>query len=162
MNRKFLLTLLLAGVASFAFAQEEGAIRASGSFVYGTEVEKAGLNLGGEYFFADKISGGINFSIFFVEDNFNYNVWNFDGRYYFLQDKLEVYGLLGLSVATSKFSGTFGGVPFTSKDTETGLNIGAGVLYPVGDKLGINGQIKYATPFDGQMVFQAGVTYRIK
>lgn len=162
MMKKISITLVLFSIVSLAFAQEKGAIRLSGALAYGTEIEELGINFGGEYFFTNEISGGINYTIFLVSDPASYNELNFDGRYYFLKEKAQVYGLLGLSSATSKFEGTVFGVPFSVKDSEVGLNIGAGVVYPLSDKVGLNGQLKYATPFNGQLVLQGGVVFRVK
>lgn len=162
MIKKLFSLLLFIGIISAAQAQEKGAIRLSGALVYGTEVEEAGLNFGGEYFFTDQISGGVSYSIFFVPDPASFNVLNIDGRYYFLNDKAQVYGLLGLANATSKFEGNVFGVPFSVKDSELGLNIGGGLVYMLSDKVGLNGQVKYTTPFDGQLVLQGGVVVRLK
>ncbi|MEQ9593138.1 MAG: hypothetical protein RLN86_11080 [Cyclobacteriaceae bacterium] len=161
MIRKFFITLTFISIGTFALAQEKGALRASGNLAYGFEVEELGFNLGAEYFITDNISGGLNFSIFFVEDPASFNEFNIDGRYYFDSGKIQPFALIGISNATSKFSGTVGGVPFDFKDSEVGLNIGGGAVFPISEKLGINTQLKYATPFDGQFVIQGGVIYRI-
>ena len=161
MIRKFFITLALVGIGAFAFAQEKGALRAGAGLAYGFDVEELGFNLGAEYFITDNISGGLNYTIFFVEDPASFNEFNIDGRYYFSSDKIQPFALLGIQSATTKFEGSILGVPFNIKDSEVGLNIGGGAVFPISEKFGVNTQLKYSTAFDCQFVIQAGLLYRI-
>ena len=156
---------LLVGLS--ANAQEQGELRAGIALVYGTKAQidlddlsekgALGINIGGEYFFTDVISGAPSYTFFFKEEEGPASVrtssFNLDGRYYFNDGMF--YGLFGLSFASAKTKVTgFGSV----SDNETGLNLGAGAMIPIGDALYFNGQVKYNTPFE-QLALQAGVSY---
>ena len=159
--KKLLLSFAL--VAFFglaATAQEQGLIRATGGLAYGTEVEELGINIGGEYLITDVISGGANFTYFFTPENITWTEFNIDGKYYFLTDGPYVYGLAGIGIVSYKVDVDFG--PFGSSsvsDSATGLNIGAGAIFPLSDNFGIQTQLKYNTAYDGQLVIQGGVAF---
>ncbi|MCX2741102.1 outer membrane beta-barrel protein [Pontibacter anaerobius] len=161
---------------------EKGTIRVGAGLAFGSksgisddgESGGVGLNFGGEYFLMDNISVAPSYTHFFkseIEFSSGYNndtyvssvknsELNVDGRYYFGEGNISFYGLLGLSLA----SGT---AKVTNKETnrtladasasEFGLNLGAGLMYPLNEKLNLNGQLKYNTPMK-QIVLQAGVT----
>lgn len=176
--KKFIYALsifTLAGIVS-ANAQEQGAIRVNGGFVYGTEAGYdgggIGINLGGEYFVTDEISIAPSYDYFFKSEEtfFGQTVsvqigsLNLDGRYYFMNEDIQVYGLAGLSFLSAKVkvpNGFGAGGTTTVTDNETGLNIGGGVVFPLSDGISINGQLKYQTPGDGQLVLGAGVVFAI-
>lgn len=168
--KKVLLTATLVAIFGFAAtAQEQGEIRAGAGLAIGTKAgvdesgEKMGLglNFGGEYFVTDVISIAPSYTMFFkseVDTGFGkvsnqFGSFNLDGRYYFGDDGM-FYGLAGLSFASAKAE--FGGESETS--SETGLNIGAGVMYPLADNMYLNGQVKYNTPIE-QLVINAGIAF---
>ena len=163
--------ILFTAFSVFAFAiavnAQQGTFRGSVGLAYGFDIEEAGLNIGAEYLFTDEISAAPSFTTFFVGDGLSYNSINIDGKYYFVTDDTLIYGLLGLGIASAEFEFTifdpFTGstITFEDDDSDTGLNFGAGLLHPVSDRIYINGQLKYATAFDGQVVFQAGVAVNI-
>ena len=173
---------ILSFVASFmlfgfsAIAQTQGEIRAGLGLALGTEAAidddgsskiGLGINIGGEYLVTDVIGVAPSYTTFFEssvgtgtsEISVKLSSFNIDGRYYFLTDDLQVYGLFGISIASSKtttpvifgFGGEF-------SDSETGINIGGGVNLPFGDNLLGNAQAKYNTPLE-QLVLQFGVSY---
>ena len=165
--KKSLLTATLVAIFGFAAtAQEQGEIRVGAGIAYGTQAtidlddgsEKGalGLNFGGEYFFTDVISAAPSYTMFFKEEeggaSFKTSSFNLDARYYFGDGMF--YGLAGLGFSSAKLEG--GG--FSESDSDTGLNIGGGVMIPAGDALYINGQAKYNTSFE-QFVLQAGVAF---
>jgi opacity protein-like surface antigen len=178
--KKLLLSLGLVFMAAGAtMAQEQGKIRLGASLVYGTKAgindegeEKGGLgiNVGGEYFFTDKIAAAPSFTYFLKSEidfgdgkmSVQATSINLDGRYYFGDGDIAFYGLAGLSIATAKVD--IEGDEFfedaSGSESKTGVNLGAGLVYPINDKLGLNGQIKYNTPFE-QLAIQAGVTFSI-
>lgn len=164
--KKLLLTATLIAIFGFAAtAQEQGDIRVGAGLALGTKAgvdadgEKMGLgiNLNGEYLITDVISIAPSYTMFFKNSvggaDFSLSALNIDVRYYFGESGL--YGLAGFSSLKAKAEG--GG--FTVTDTEGGLNIGAGVMLPLSDNLFANGQIKYTTPGDGQLVINAGVAF---
>lgn len=180
-----LVVLILATVASSqSWAQQKGQIRAGGSLALGTSsaisdtgAEKLGIgiNLGGDYFITDVISIAPSYTFFFkssyqllgVDLSLKSSSFNIDGKYYFLTEVVNVYGLAGLSIATVNTETTIdltsfgGGIETVSaKASEAGLNIGGGVDYGLSDKLYLNGQLKYNTPLS-QLVINFGVGYNI-
>ena len=155
--KKLLLTATL--VVAFGFAataQEQGIIRASASIAYGTEVEEAGINIGAEYLFTDVIGGAVSYTSFFTPDPLSFSSFNIDGRYYFLTDGPYVYGLLGIGIVRTEVDLPFLG---SVSDSETGLNLGGGAIFPFSDNFGAQAQLKYNTAASGQLVLQGGVTY---
>ncbi len=161
MKKLLFTTTLIVFVGFAAIAQEQGTIRATGALGYGTEIEEVGINVGGEYLITDNISAGASFTYFFAPENVTFNSFNIDGRYYFLTDGPYVYGLAGIGIVSTKVEiPGFFGVPATEvSDSETGLNIGAGAIFPFSDLLGGVVQAKYNTAGDGQLVIQGGVTF---
>jgi len=190
MKKTIILSLFTAFlfVGVTANAQEQGEIRVGAGLALGTKAgidddgsEKmgVGINIGGEYFVTDLISIAPSYTFFFKSeisfDDFGgtstnsrqYGSLNLDGRYYFGDGDIQFYGLAGISFASAKaeFSYEDDTDPsFNESDSatesETGLNIGGGVMYPISDNLYLNGQIKYNTPIE-QLVINAGVSFTI-
>ncbi|MBB6610768.1 porin family protein [Pontibacter sp. Tf4] len=180
--KKLLLSLSLIFMAAGAtLAQEQGSIRIGAGLVYGTKAGindegdskgGIGINIGGEYFFTDKISAAPSLTYFLKSESevttgfgtykssVQFTSINIDGRYYFGEGDIAFYGLAGLSIASVKIDSNsdFGG---SGSASETGVNLGAGLIYPINDQLGLNGQIKYNTPLE-QLAIQAGISYTIK
>lgn len=154
-------------------AQDQGQIRVNGSFALGTKSGLndsgsslgAGINFGGDYFFLDNMSAGFSYTYFFrsshtlgpIDISQRISSFNIDGKYYFLDHPVHVYGLMGFSVLSSSnyVNGT------TTSNSELGLNLGAGIVYPISDKFALNGQLKFNTPIE-QFVLNLGVCYAIK
>ncbi|MEP1033697.1 outer membrane beta-barrel protein [Ekhidna sp.] len=167
--KKFTILSLFAAFVLFGFsanAQEQGDIRVGAGLAIGTKAgvdddgsEKLGLgiNVGGEYLITDVISLAPSYTFFFKSSvggvDFSLSAINVDARYYFGDS--GVYGLAGFSSVKAKAES--GG--FSASTTEGGLNIGAGIMYPLSDNLFANGQVKYATPGDGQLVINAGIAF---
>lgn len=182
MKKVLLSVVALVLIAGASFAQEQGQIRLTAGLALGSKAaidddgdEKlgAGINIGGEYFFTDAISAAPSYTYFFKStvgedpNEFSYRIssLNLDGRYYFLTEGVQVYGMAGLAFLSLQAESTtdFFGTPITVEvdDNETGLNIGGGVVLPLGESVGLNGQIKYQTPGDGQLVLNAGVVFSL-
>ena len=139
----------------------------------GSDALGLGLNIGAEYFILDDISASASYTRFF-RSSFNpiagnevsrsLNSINLDGRYYFIKSPTELYGIAGISIASTSVETrlTFFGVPqtTTSSDSEVGINLGVGANWSITDDLGANVQVIYNTPLE-QPIFQIGVFYRI-
>lgn len=165
--------VLVLSFSSQIMAQDQGQIRLGGSLALGSKAGindtgnklGVGINFGGDYFIIDNLSAGLSYSYFFkssytintIEISQRISSVNIDGKYYFLNDPINVYGLLGFSVlsVTAGINGT------TSSSSELGINLGAGVDYPLSDKLSLNGQLKFNSPFE-QLVINLGVFYTLK
>lgn len=153
-----LLALALVGLFSIngALAQEQGDMRGSLGLVLGT---KAGISDDGEfkmgfgitpafeYVFTDAMSANASYDFYFKSSvdggSFTLSSFNIDYRYYFMTDDVQVYGLAGIGFMKGKFKQDGGG---SISNSETGLNIGVGAIFPLSDMLGFNAQLKYQTP----------------
>ena len=132
-----LLALALVGIFAFsgAMAQEQGDVRVNGgiSFLtgpYGGD-SRIGFGVGGEYLITDNISGAASYYMS-NKDSFKLNMFSIDGRYYFLTDDFQAYGVAGIS-----FINGDGGF------SETGFALGAGGIFGISDALGVNAELKY-------------------
>jgi len=191
MKKLFSLVALATIFCLSVHAQEKGKLALSGSLAYGTKASiddnvetagGAGINLGLEYFVTDRISIAPSYTLFFgttVESSdpvfnasstldWNLSGINLDGRYYFLTEELNVYGLFGIGIVAASFESesTVQGQTevFEDSDSETGINIGAGLLLPLTEMIGIGAQVKYNTveinEDGGQLVISAGLNLR--
>lgn len=172
--KKILLTAALVAVFGFAAtAQEQGDIRLGAGLVLGTqtaldddgsEALGFGINIGGEYLVTDIISVAPSYSYFFESEiaggafSVRYSSLNLDGRYYFGDGMF--YALAGLSFSSVTSTVEILGVSVEGSDTETGLNIGGGIMYPISDSVFLNGQVKYNTPIE-QLAINVGVAFGI-
>ncbi|GGZ22327.1 hypothetical protein GCM10007049_13900 [Echinicola pacifica] len=155
--KKLLLLGLFAFTVSFAQAQSPGDIRLSAGADYAFDLETFGLNFGGEYLFTDKISTAPNFTIYFP-DGYNSSTLNVDFRYYFTEDILQWYGLLGF---TNNWV-TFDALGVKSTGSAAGANIGAGGVLKFTDNLAFNPELKYQAMDNGQFVLKFGVVYFLR
>ncbi|WP_370089781.1 porin family protein [Ekhidna sp.] len=170
--KKVLLTTMLVAIFGFAATAQEGEMRIGGGLALGTKAgvdesgSKAGIgiNIGGEYFASDVISIAPSFTYFFpssvtifgTEVKTQASSINLDGRYYFGDSDVQLYGLagIGIGLASAKANGQ------SDSDSKVGLNLGLGLNYPLGDGMFFNGQAKYNTPFE-QLVLNAGIAFNI-
>ncbi len=192
-----IITLLVLGylflISAQSIAQEIGQIRVGASLAMGTNAATndagdsklgMGINIGGDYFIIDNLSFSPNYSSFFespysktfgsptgfgVKYFLRISSLNIDGKYYFFKERVNLYGLLGLSFTREETQASYINVPNTidvlpipdDVNNKTGINIGAGVDYFLSDKLYLNGQVKYNTPLS-QLVIGIGAGYVIK
>lgn len=177
----FLLVVVLgfSFVATQSWAQEKGQIRAGGGLALGSKSALSntgasalgvGINFGGDYFVTDIISISPSYTFFFkstysetisgttIELSIKTSSFNIDGKYYFLTEAVNVYGLLGLSIASAEVTFDFFGTPISASSTDLGINIGGGADYVLSDKMYLNGQLKYNSPLE-QIVINLGVGF---
>jgi opacity protein-like surface antigen len=87
-----------------------------------------------------------------------------DGKYYFLDESVGVYGLFGLSLGFAKVTTTIdiGNGPTTIPitDNKFAINIGAGADYYLSDRLFLNGPAKYNLALE-QVVLNLGVGFNL-
>ena len=158
--KKLLLTTALVAIFGFAAtAQEQGDFRIGAGLAAGTKAAfdeegtklGLGINFGAEYLITDAISIAPSYTLYFKSEvdlggfgtiESSPKALNIDVRYYFGES--GVYGLAGFTNVGDE-------------EKESGLNIGAGIMYPLSDNFFLNGQAKYQTPGEGQLVFNAGV-----
>lgn len=128
--------ILFIGLTTISTAQpvvEQGDITVGGGATFTTGVGSAGggeigVNANGYYSITDEIRAGAGLSLFFGD--FSPTQFNIDGHYLFVNEEgLVLYGLAGLGFWSWKFE-AFG---FSTSVSTSGLNIGGGVEYDLGD-----------------------------
>ena len=152
------LLIGLTSVQNNAMAQ----LNVGGGIAYGSDIESAGVQVGGTYFLLQEqgIRLAADLLFFFPGEDVpgvDLNVWEFNanGHYIFNEaDAFLAYALAGISLATVSLDlGQFGG---DVSDSELGLNAGAGIEYSIGGvKLYAEGKIVLGG-FD-QLVLSGGV-----
>lgn len=113
-----------------------------------------GFNISGEYFPVDRISVAPSISALVPATGKASNL-HLDARYYFTEEKIQLYALLGVANfrRTPEFQPEVG-------PTNTGtLNIGGGVVYRFLEELGINVEIKYQPQNSHEVVCKVGIAY---
>lgn len=137
--KKLLLGIALLFSCVF-FAQEKGDLAGFAGITYplasGSDM---GINVGVEYMFTDALAAAPSLSYYFAPSGITTYAINADARYYLGGDEsLKYFGLAGISFMSTKVTG-FGSA------TDTGLNIGGGLTYAMGESFGLIAQAKYGT-----------------
>lgn len=162
--KKVLFTVLLATVVSLTASAQT---RVGGLLGYGSEIESLALGAVGEFmikenmgispqvvFFFGKKQGDVKSSMWEINGNFNY---------YFLQENIDLYGILGLNIASYKvkYDGpALPGFSASASDTEIGLNLGLGANFPVSnDSILPFAELKYVISDFDQLAIFAGVKF---
>ena len=185
MKKIILLAVVLVAFIgqSTVWAQEKGQIRAGAGITLGTESAISdtgepklgfGIVIGGDYFVTDAISIAPSYSFFFKstldlgggqEISIKASSFDIDGKYYFVKSGVNVYGLAGISFATAKASVTIdlgnGPQEISAKETQVGVNLGAGLDYYLSDKVYLNGQVKYTINGLEQLAINIGAGFNI-
>jgi hypothetical protein len=155
--KKSLLIFAFVLTAAVTQAQQKGEARAQLGGEFGFNSELFGVNLGAEYFVADRISAAPNFTIFFPDYGRASNL-NVDFRYYLTEGILQWYGLAGFTNYWTTVD--FIGASSISTSSQ-GANIGVGGVLKFADRLAFNPEIKYQAMSGGQAVFRLGLVYFI-
>jgi len=173
MKKVILLGMIVLFSMSFVNAQQ---ITVGGGLAYGTDIQKAGITLNGQYFFSEKFAAAPSFIFYFPEKNSYSNsgfnteakssVWEFNADvnyYFFSNDVVKFYGEGGLNITTarSKVKSSGNGFNQTQKvsDTEAGLNLGVGADFKAGDKLIPFVSMKYTVSNFDQLVIRGGIRF---
>ncbi len=162
--KKIQILLGIALLSSFAVSAQQIGLR--GGFAYTTEIEKLGLNLGGQYSINPEIdlSAGFTFftgestSIFGTTIKSNFWMFDIDGHYNFnVENDFTIYPLVGLNFTTASVK--IG--DNRDSTTELGLNIGGGAKYALTDALDAFFELKYIIGDFDQGVIGLGVVYKL-
>ncbi|HEX7015898.1 MAG TPA: outer membrane beta-barrel protein [Cyclobacteriaceae bacterium] len=162
--KKVLFTALLATMVSLAASAQT---RVGGLLGYGSEIES--LALGGVAEFMIKDNMGISPQLVFFfgkkDNNVKQSLWEINGNfnYYFLQEEVDLYGILGLNFANYKVKVDVPGFGSESAtDSEIGLNIGIGSNFNVSnDNIKPFAELKYVISDFDQLCIFAGVKFNI-
>lgn len=135
-SKLFLTIVIFIGMSNLAAAQtvvEKGDITVGGGLTFTTGVRgggggEIGVNANGFYSITDEIRAGAGLSLFFGD--FSPTQFNIDGHYLFInEDGLVVYALAGLGF----WSWSFEAFGFSTSVSTSGLNLGGGIEYDLGD-----------------------------
>ena len=155
----FALLILMAFSASTINAQK---FQLGAGFVYGTNIESAGISLNGDYTFNPKLSIAPSFTYFFSSDPISWTALNVDGHYKFIvKDGMSVYGIAGINLTFTTVTfdfGAFGG-EISESSSNFGVNLGAGATKKVSDKINLFGELKYTISSGSYLTINAGAMY---
>jgi hypothetical protein len=154
--KKIFLLLLLSMIGTELLAQYKGQYRAQYGNDYMFGAGLFGMNFSGEYFPFEKISFAPNVSILFPATGKASNL-HLDTRYYFTEEKVEFYGLLGYANYRRRYEFN---PEITYQNTGT-LNIGGGILYKLIDELGVNAEVKLQPQNRNEFIIKVGLSYFI-
>jgi hypothetical protein len=115
-----------------------------------------GMNFSAEYFPFEKISFNPNISVLFPATGKASNL-HLDTRYYFTEEEVEFYGLLGYANYRRRFEFN----PENAYQNTATLNIGGGILYKLIDELGVNAEIKLQPQNGNEVILKVGLSYFI-
>lgn len=167
---------------------QDSKILAGGGLAYATEINSAAIFATGVYQINDKWEGSLGINYFFPKDEGPYEIkwlgFDLNAHYVFSKtDKLDVYGIVGLNVlnvSIPSYDIDYGDydipsgdedyefpyddepIVSTSKvsDTETGINLGIGSRYQLGENIYGLGEAKYAINNSGYLQVNVGVLFR--
>jgi opacity protein-like surface antigen len=151
--KKTLLINFILFISANLFSQgfEMSHLRAGVGIIYASGINTTGITFNGSYRITDRWEGAVSFNHINEKNHISWNLLDFDGHYIFYNDndKLNVYGLAGLSITMWKLN-----VPdviimgytvpgYTSTGTNAGMNIGAGANYKLADNLNLEPELRY-------------------
>lgn len=154
--KRLVLLFVFILVGNLAFGQYQGQFRLQYGNDIGLSTGLFGMNIGGEFFPYDNISFAPNLSVLLPETGKASNL-HLDARYYFSEDKLEFYGLVGYANYRRRFEFN---PEITYQNTGT-VNIGAGVLFKFLEELGLNAEIKLQPQNKNEFIIKLGISYFI-
>ena len=155
--------LMLMSIGAFA---QEGKMAIGAQLGFASYDNYSPLGIGGkfQYEFVNNFRGEASFNYYLKKDNVS--MWELNANVHYLfhiTDQVTLYPLAGLTMLTAKVeSADFGGIKTSASDTNIGLNLGAGIEYPLSDTVKLNGEIKYqiVNDFD-RPVISVGLTFAL-
>ena len=148
--KKFLLAACMMLVSTMSFAQKD-AMAAGINLDFGFDHGYNNIGLGAKYQweFVQNVRGELEFNYFFKKDYISQ--WNTALNFHYLfrigqAKKFAIYPIVGFSVIGQKVD-VLGN---STTQTDFGMNFGAGVEYPIADKVKINAEYKF------QPIFSSG------
>ena len=161
MKKLLVIFTLLTIFATTSYAQK---FLVGGGLVYGTEVDKGGIDIRGDIRFNENWAVVPNFNFFFPTSNDSYKSgftgFNIDGHYLFgIGSGANVYPLFGLNFGHSKYKNKINDTK--SSNTEIGINLGGGIEYFFSSKIAGFFEVKYIISDYDQGVLGFGVLYNL-
>jgi outer membrane immunogenic protein len=153
--KKQLFLIALVGFL-FAAGTASAQTKVGGFLGYGSELEKLGLGINGEFGLTDKIAISPSFMFWLVE---NANVWelNVNANYYFTKaGSVDLYGIGGINLFNAKVDGAGDG------NSEVGINLGIGFNFNVGKSWQPFSEAKFVLGDADQLALLFGVKFQLK
>lgn len=162
--KKSLFTIFAIVTFVFATSTSFAQLRLGAGLAYGSDIEKLGVQLRGEYGINDKWEAEADFTYFFpekteflgVDISANFSTINLNAHYLLAnKDKFQFYPLAGLNIAIA--SASVAGE--SESESEFGINAGAGARYSFSEKLNGYADAKYVLGEADQFVINFGVLF---
>jgi hypothetical protein len=154
MEKKLLVIIMLL-ISSQAFAQYQGQSRLMQSYEVASSSGYFGLSIGGEIFPIHNLSIAPSIT-FFIPPTGNARGFDLNLRYYFTEESLQLYGLLGYGnyVRATESNPSI-------KTAFNSANLGIGALIKLREEIGINPEIRYQAGDRKELIFRLGFVYFI-
>lgn len=158
--KKLFLAMLIAFVSIGAFAQENK-VSVGAQLSYGSDHERVGLGIKGQYGLIDNIRLEAAFNYFFKQNNVSLYDLNVNVHYVIpINEQFSVYPLAGLTYMKESASAKGEGFKLSVSDSRLGVNLGVGAQYQLDSNWAIAGELKYQIIKDmSQLVPSIGVVY---
>ena len=156
--KKFLMLACAMLVSAAMFAQQ-GEKNVGLNIKYGLDDPKStGIGIKGQYGFTDKIRGEASFNYFLKKDYVTMFDINANLQYVFTFDKIGVYPFAGVTL--QNMSVDVAG--HSDSESKFGANLGAGVEYPITEKIKVNLDFTYKLASDNwdRSLIGIGVAYK--
>ncbi len=156
LDKKIVCLLVIMSVSYVCHAQYKGQYRIQSGNEYNFNAGLFGINFTGEAFPLEHVSVAPSFTFLLPATGKASNL-HIDFRYYFTEEKVEFYSLLGYGLFRRRFE-------FTPEPTVTNINtinIGGGVIYKFYDELGVNIDLKFQPQNQGEFILKVGISYFI-
>lgn len=178
MKKINILLILGAIFLSLNTMAQDSKILAGVRLNYASDIESLGITAEGTYLINDTWEAGAGFTYFLPSDNGVWGDWNYsaldvDAHYVLVDDAVKVYALAGINMTFLSYDFSYEsydynyitGEMYTTtvedsySDSYIGFNVGAGIRYPLSDKLSLKGLAKYTIGDVDYITFGAGVLY---
>ena len=142
--KKLALVIVAALIGIAAFGQEKSI---GARLLYGSEIEKLGVGVVGQMDIQNNIRGALSLGIY-PDDNASVFEINGNAQYLLGNDSVTFYPFAGLNLTSIKHA-----------STKPGINVGAGIEFPLTDVLKFGAEVKYVISKYDQFVLGAGINY---
>ena len=140
MKKRFLFTVIIIGIMAVSTAKAQFSI--GPGVLYGTDLRQFGISANVNYDFAEKFGVMADYTYFLPKNSQNWWSLDFDGTYTFFKKSAEWYALAGIDLLNFKSSAGGENVGSTSL-SYTGVNIGIGWKFKIGDKMKLVPEWRY-------------------
>ena len=142
--KKLALVIVAALIGIAAFGQEKSI---GARLLYTGDFEKLGIGVVGQMDIQNNIRGALSLG-FYPDKNASAFEINADAQYLLGNDSVTFYPFAGLNLTGVKHA-----------STKPGINVGAGIEFPLTDVLKFGAEVKYVISKYDQIIIGAGINY---